>query len=126
MQRRLDTYLQSLVSQEHMAFYQAVGNFAEHDIAPHLLTWERQQCLLSDNIIAAMGDLGLFGLTVAEQYGGQGGGQTELVLMGLALGYHSQSVAITPGAAASLGIKPLQLCGSESLKQQHLPELATG
>ncbi len=126
MRRRLDTYLQSLVNEEHMAFYQAVCDFAEHDIAPHLLTWERQQCLIPESVIAAMGELGLFGLTVAEQYGGQGGGQMELVLMGLALGYHSQSAAITPGAAASLGIKPLQLCGSESLKRQHLPDLATG
>ena len=46
--------------------------------------------------------------------------------MGLALGYHSQSVAITPGAAASLGIKPLQLCGSEDQKRAHLPDLAAG
>ena len=107
----------TLVSEEHLAFYQAVCDFAEHDIAPHLLTWERQHCLLPEKAIAAMGELGLFGLTVAEQYGGQGGGQMELVFMGLALGYHSQSVAITPGAAASLGIKPLQLCGSEAQKR---------
>ena len=57
---------------------------------------------------------------------GQGGSQMDLVLMGLALGYHSQSVAITPGAAASLGIKPLQLCGSEDQKRAHLPDLAAG
>ena len=50
----------------------------------------------------------------------------DLVLMGLALGYYSQSVAITPGAASSLGIKPLQLCGREDQKQAHLPELAAG
>jgi alkylation response protein AidB-like acyl-CoA dehydrogenase len=73
-----------------------------------------------------MADMGLFGLTVSEKYGGQGGQQMELILMGLALGYYSQSVAITPGAAASLGIKPLQLCGREEQKAAHLPELAAG
>jgi alkylation response protein AidB-like acyl-CoA dehydrogenase len=46
--------------------------------------------------------------------------------MGLALGYHSQAVAITPGAAISLGAKPLQLCGTDAQKQAHLPALAAG
>jgi alkylation response protein AidB-like acyl-CoA dehydrogenase len=73
-----------------------------------------------------LGELGLFGLPIAEQYGGQGGDHTDLVLMGLALGYHSQSVAITPGAAISLGAKPLQLFGTEAQKKEHLPALARG
>ena len=126
MFRHIDTYLERLVDEERFAFYQAVGDFADKEIAPHLLTWERQHSLLPDDIITAMGNMGLFGLTVSEAYGGQGGKQMELVLMGLALGYYSQSVAITPGAAASLGIKPLQLCGGEAQKMAHLPELATG
>jgi short/branched chain acyl-CoA dehydrogenase len=124
--RYIDTYLERLVDEERFAFYQAVCDFAEKDIAPHLLTWERQHTLLPKETIATLGRMGLFGLTVSEAYGGQGGKQTELVLMGLALGYHSQSVAITPGAAASLGIKPLQLCGREDQKAAHLPDLATG
>ena len=73
-----------------------------------------------------MGEVGLFGLPIEERYGGQGGDQTDLILMGLAIGYHSQSVAITPGAAVSLGAKPLQLCGSEEQKREHLPDLAAG
>jgi len=126
MRRRIDAYLKPLVEPERFTFYQAVCDFAEKDIAPELLTWERQHCLLPEQSLRAMADLGLFGLTVSEEYGGQGGTQMDLVLMGLALGYHSQSVAITPGAAASLGIKPLQLCGREDQKRAHLPELAAG
>jgi len=122
----MDAYLEPLVEPERFAFYQAVCNFAATDIAPELLTWERQHCLLTETTLQAMAALGLFGLTVAEEYGGQGGAQMDLVLMGLALAYHSQSVAITPGAAASLGIKPLQLCGREDQKRQHLPALAAG
>ena len=126
MFRHMDTYLEVLLDEARYAFYQTVSDFAEKDIAPQVLTWERQHCLLPDDAIAALAQLGLFGLTVPETYGGQGGKQLELVLMGLALGYYSQSVAITPGAAASLGIKPLQLCGSEAQKVAHLPELAAG
>jgi alkylation response protein AidB-like acyl-CoA dehydrogenase len=68
----------------------------------------------------------LFGLPIGHEYGGQGGTQLDLLLMGLAIGYHSQSVAITPGAATSLGTKPLQLNGNEEQKRAHLPDLAAG
>ncbi len=126
MFRHADTYLESLIKEERFAFYQAVCDFGEKEIAPHLLEWERQHILLPDDTIAAMGSMGLFGLTVNEQYGGQGGDLMDLVLMGLALGYYSHSVAITPGAAASLGIRPLQLRGSEAQKSAHLPDLTQG
>ena len=75
MHRRMDAYLEPLVEPERFAFYQAVCDFADKDIAPELLTWERQHCLLPEQAIRAMAELGLFGLTVSEEYGGQGGAQ---------------------------------------------------
>jgi alkylation response protein AidB-like acyl-CoA dehydrogenase len=126
MPRRIDAYLHDLVPEEKFAFYEAVRDFGDEHIAPHLLHWEREHVLVPDSCIKAMGEMGLFGLPIQEQYGGQGGDHTDLVLMGLALGYHSQSVAITPGAAISLGAKPLQLCGTEAQKKAHLPDLAAG
>ncbi len=126
MARRIDTYLQDLVGDDKFAFYETVRDFGDAEIAPHLLQWEREHRLVPDKTIAAMGELGLFGLPIAEEYGGQGGDHTDLVLMGLALGYHSQAVAITPGAAISLGAKPLQLCGTDAQKRAHLPALARG
>ena len=65
-------------------------------------------------------------MPIEEEFGGQGGDQTDLILMGLAIGYYSQSVAITPGAAISLGTKPLQLFGTEEQQLAHLPDLAAG
>ncbi|MCA8955078.1 MAG: acyl-CoA dehydrogenase family protein [Planctomycetes bacterium] len=126
MPRRLDTYLKDLVPEEKLDFYSTVRDFADAEIAPHLLQWERDHVLVPDDCIRKMGDLGLFGLPIEERHGGQGGDHTDLLLMGLALGYHSQSVAITPGAAISLGAKPLQLCGTDAQKAAHLPDLAAG
>lgn len=126
MARRIDTYLQDLVPEDKFAFYEAVRDFSDAEVAPHLLSWEREHRLVPDSCIKAMGDMGLFGLPIAEQYGGQGGDHLDLCMMGLALGYHSQSVAVTPGAALSLGAKPVQLCGSEAQKKAHLPALARG
>ncbi len=126
MARRIDTYLRELLPEDKLDFYAVVRDFADREIAPQILNWERTRVLVPDDCIAKMAELGLFGLPIEERYGGQGGDQTDLVLMGLALGYHSQSVAITPGAALSLGAKPLQLCGTDEQKRAHLPDLAAG
>ncbi len=126
MPRRLDHYLQPLIPEEKFDFYKVMQDFADREIAPQILGWERDHRLVPDDCIARMGEIGLFGLPIEEQYGGQGGNQTDMILMGLAVGYHSQSVAITPGAAISLGAKPLQMFGTEQQKQAHLPDLAVG
>jgi alkylation response protein AidB-like acyl-CoA dehydrogenase len=114
------------VGEEQQTFHQAIHDFVDDAIAPRWLEWEREHQLIPDDAIAQMAEMGLFGVTVSEEYGGQGGSQLDLLLMGLALGYQSQSLAITPGAALSLGAKPLQLCGTEVQKAAHLPDLAAG
>ena len=126
MERRLDYYLERLVSEEQQTFHRAIHDFVDEAIAPRWLEWERGHQLIPDDAIAQMAEMGLFGITVSEEYGGQGGSQLDLLLMGLALGYLSQSLAITPGAALSLGAKPLQLCGTKAQKTAHLPDLAAG
>lgn len=126
MKRRIDAYLEPLIDEDRFLFYEEVSRFSDEVIAPALLGWERNHELVSDEAIKSMAELGLFGLTIEEQYGGQGGTHMDLVLMGLALGYHSHSVAITPGAAASLGSKPLMLCGTDEQKRAHLADLASG
>ena len=126
MPRRIDTYLKDLLPADKYDFYCVVRDFADAEIAPHVLAWEREGILVPDRAIAKMAEIGLFGIPIEDEFGGQGGDQTDLVLMGLALGYHSQSVAITPGAAISLGAKPVQLSGSAAQKRAHLPDLAAG
>ncbi len=126
MERYIDQHLAHLVDPDRFAFYKTLCQFADREIAPHVVAWERAHKLLPDAVIAKMAHLGLFGLTVSEEYGGQGGSITELVLAGLALGYYSQSVAITTGAASSLGTKPVQIAGTSAQKKAHLPDLAAG
>ncbi|MCA8960519.1 MAG: acyl-CoA dehydrogenase family protein [Planctomycetes bacterium] len=124
--RRIDQHLERLVDEDRYSFYRAIADFSEAEIAPNILSWERAGGLLPDSAIAKMAEVGLFGISIDEAFGGQGGGMTELVLMGMALAYHTQSAAITPGAAVSLGTKPLQGFGNEEQKKAHLPDLAAG
>lgn len=124
--RWVDRYLETLVDEDRFAFYRMVADFSDAEVAPHLLEWERRGELLPETLIARMGDLGLFGISIDERFGGAGAGLIELVLMGLALGYHSQSVAITPGAAVSLGSNPVLRYGNPAQQEAHLPDLARG
>ena len=81
MERRIDHYLERLVSSDSMIFYKAVCEFVEERIEPHYLNWERNHELIPENIIEEMGQMGLFGVTVSEIYGGQGGNHLDLILM---------------------------------------------
>ena len=67
MTRQLDRYLEPLLDEERFAFYRAVCEFSEREIAPHILQWEREHILIPPDTISKMGELGLFGLTVSEE-----------------------------------------------------------
>lgn len=126
MTRHIDAYLKELLEEERFDFYKTVCDFADQEIGKNILHWEREHHLIPEDCIRKMGELGLFGLTVEEAYGGQGGDLLDLVLMALAVGYHSQSAGITPGAATSLGINPIHKYGSKTQKEAHLPDLTAG
>jgi alkylation response protein AidB-like acyl-CoA dehydrogenase len=77
-------------------------------------------------VVAQMGDLGLFGLPFAEEYGGQGGDYLALCLAIEALGRVDQSIAITLEAGVSLGAMPIYRFGTEEQKHEYLPSLLAG
>ena len=51
MERRLDHYLERLVSPDSMTFYKALCDFADERIEPNYLDWERNHDLLPQEII---------------------------------------------------------------------------
>lgn len=76
-------------------------------------------------ILQDMAKADLFGIFVPEQYDGLGGGCFEIVLAMEQLAMGCVGIA-TSFAASALGIFPVILAGSEELKQQYLPDIATG
>ena len=115
---------------EHEQFRRTVRDFAEKEIAPHAAEWDRAHHFPVD-VVHRMGDLGLFGLTAPEEYGGAGlegsdGGFTSLCVAIEELGRVDQSMGITLEAAVGLGINPILTYGTEEQKQQWLPDLVAG
>jgi len=126
------------LSSEHESFRAVVRDFAEREIAPHVAGWDRDHHLPLE-VVRAMGDLGLFGLVVPEQYGGAlagegtpadegvaGGGFTSLCVAIEELGRVDQSIGITLEAGVGLGINPILTYGTDAQKQAWLPDLVAG
>ena len=77
-------------------------------------------------LVAELGELGLMGLPIPEQYGGAGGDTVSYAIAVEELTRVDSSVAITVAAHTSLGTMPILLYGSEEQKERWLPDLASG
>ena len=99
-----------------------VRQFATDVIAPIAYEADRTHTLPLD-VVAQMGELGLFGLPFPEEYGGQGGDLFALALAIEGIGRVDQSLAITLEAGVNLGAMPVFRFGTEAQKQELLPDL---
>ena len=113
------------LSQDHELFRKVVRDFAETEVAPHVAQWDREHYFPTE-LIPKMGELGLFGLVVPEQYGGGGGDFTSLCVAIEELGRIDQSIGITLSAGVGLGINPILTFGTDEQRQQWLPDLVAG
>ena len=81
---------------------------------------------ISDRVYRDLGDLGLMGLYVEEQYGGQGLSQTGYARVFEAIGQVDGSLTIGMGVHQSIGLKGIHLYGTDEQKARFLPDLASG
>jgi acyl-CoA dehydrogenase len=77
-------------------------------------------------IVQGMKDLGLFGLTVPEEYGGLGLTMEEEVMVMLAMGQTSPAFRSLFGTTVGIGSQGILMDGTPAQKRQYLPRLATG
>ena len=115
------------LSEEHESFRRVVRDFAEKEIAPHAAQWDRDHHFPVD-VVASMGQLGLFGLTAPEEFGGAGedGDFTSLCVAIEEVGRVDQSLGITLQAGVGLGINPILEYGTRAQQERWLPDLVAG
>lgn len=113
------------VSDDERELAGLVRSFADEVVAPRSYEADRTHTLPMD-VVAQMGELGLFGLPFPEEVGGQGGDYFALCLAIEALARVDQSIAITLEAGVSLGAMPVFRFGGEQQKRQLLPDLLAG
>src|SRR6202048_2562500 len=113
------------LSKEYEDLRDTVADFARTVVAPVSAKHDEEHSFPYE-VIAKMGEMGLFGLPFPEEYGGMGGDYFALCLALEELGKIDQSVAITLEAGVSLGAMPVYRFGNEEQKQEWLPLLASG
>ena len=113
------------LSAEHEAFRAVVREFAQAEIAPHAARWDDEHTLPLD-VVAKMGELGLFGLIFPEEWGGAGGDFASLCIAIEEIGRVDQSIGITLSAAVGLGANPIFRFGNDEQRQRWLPDLVAG
>ncbi|OBI04819.1 acyl-CoA dehydrogenase [Mycolicibacter nonchromogenicus] len=102
-----------------------VAEFARTVVAPVAAKHDEEHSFPYE-VVAKMGEMGLFGLPFPEEYGGMGGDYFALALALEELGKVDQSVAMTLEAGVGLGAMPIYRFGSEEQKQTWLPDLVAG
>ncbi|OLY91624.1 Acyl-CoA dehydrogenase [Cnuella takakiae] len=103
---------------------QAAREFAQQQIRPHVMEWDESQ-EFPTHIFKALGQLGMMGVLVPEQYGGAGLSYFEYKAIIEEIAKVDGSIGLSVAAHNSLCTGHILLFGNETQKQKYLPKLAT-
>src|SRR5690625_2937919 len=112
-------------TKEQEMIRQMVRDFANDVIAPRAIEIDRDAKFPKD-IFDQMGELGLLGLPIEEEWGGAGAGTIAYALAVEEIGRVCGSTGLSYAAAVSLGASPLAMFGTEEQKERYLKPLAEG
>lgn len=110
---------------EHLALTEKVRTFADEVVRPAAYDYDRKR-ELPMQIIAQMGELGLFGLPLPTSYGGAGADYTSFCLAVEQIARVDQSLGVTLEAGIGLGAVPILRFGTEDQRRTWLPDLTAG
>ena len=102
-----------------------VRSFSDDEIAPRANLIEQNNDFPKD-LWAKLGDIGVLGITVEEEYGGAGMGYLEHVVALEEISRASAAVGLSYSAHSNLCVNQLRLNGNEEQKKKFLPELISG
>jgi len=104
---------------------QMVRDFAEKEIRPFVMEWDESQ-FFPRKVFRKMGELGLMGVLVPEEYGGSGMGYNEYISVIEEVSKVCGSVGLSVAAHNSLCTNHILEFANEEQKQKYLPKLASG
>ncbi len=113
------------LSDDQKTIRETVRKFAEAKIKPRAHELDEKE-EFSEELTRGMGEAGIFGLIVPEEYGGSGLDYLSYVIAVEELARVDGSHAATVAAGVSLGIAPLLYFGTAEQKRRYLPRLAAG
>ena len=100
-------------------------DFAEREIRPHFMKWDESQ-EFPVPLFKKLGELGLMGIFIPEEYGGSGMNYHEYITAIVEIAKVCGSIGLSVAAHNSLCTGHIYYNGSEEQKKKYLPKLATG
>jgi len=117
--------LDDLLTEEHKLIRESVRSYVKKEISP-IIEEYAQKAAFPTQIVKQLGDLGCFGPTIPESYGGGGLDYISYGLMMQELERGDSGVRSTASVQGSLVMFPIHAYGPEQMKKRILPKLATG
>ena len=114
-----------LLTDEHKLIRESVRNYVKKEISPIIEDYA-QRAEFPQQIIKQLGDLGCFGPTVPEQYGGGGLDYISYGLMMQELERGDSGIRSFVSVQGSLAMHPIRSFGTEEQRVKYLPEMAAG
>lgn len=111
-------------AENHQMISQMVKDFTEKNIRPHVMEWDEAQYFPVD-LFKKLGELGLMGVLVPEEYGGAGLGYFEYVAIISEISKVCGSIGLSVAAHNSLCTGHMLYFGNEEQKRRWLPKLAS-
>ncbi|HZW35435.1 MAG: acyl-CoA dehydrogenase family protein [Deltaproteobacteria bacterium] len=113
------------LKQEHVALRDMLRSFVEKEVRPHARQWDEDGKFPFDTV-AKLGELGIMGAMVPEEYGGAGMDTVGYAIAVEEVAKGDGSLGLTVASHNSLCTAHILAFGSEAIRRKYLPELASG
>jgi (2S)-methylsuccinyl-CoA dehydrogenase len=99
--------------------------FGDEVVVPYAHQWHMDDVLIPDEVVKQMGDLGVFGLTIPEEFGGLGMGKTAMCVVSEELSRAYIGVG-SLGTRSEIAAELLLNGGTRAQQEKYLPDIASG
>ncbi|HMJ68528.1 MAG TPA: acyl-CoA dehydrogenase family protein [Cyclobacteriaceae bacterium] len=130
--QKQDTYdhpdfyaIDSLLTEEHKLIRSSIRDFVKKEISPYIEDWA-QRAHFPYEIVKKFGDIGAFGPTVPQQYGGGGLDYISYGILMQEIERGDSGMRSTASVQGSLVMYPIYKFGDEAQRKKYLPKLASG
>lgn len=117
--------LDGLLTEEHKLIRQSVRDFVKKEISPNIEEWA-QKAHFPYEIVKKFGDVGAFGPTIPQEYGGGGLDYISYGLIMQEIERGDSGMRSTASVQGSLVMYPIYAFGNEAQRKKYLPKLASG